>query len=109
MGITTIEEILTGVCHLDGSLFLNMKIKEEKMKPIQSGKCNLNNIFQFSWFLFVCLFSNKLFVNELVIHMSMVTSLSILDVLCNVFFRNQVMNFKTCNTTHSLRSDMLLV
>lgn len=57
MGITTIEETLTGVCRLDGSLFLNMKIKEEKMKPIQLGKCNLNNILQFScgFCLFVCL------------------------------------------------------
>lgn len=44
MGIATTEEILTGVCHLDGSLFLNMRIKEERMKPIQLGKHNLNTI-----------------------------------------------------------------
>lgn len=42
MCIATTEEILIGVCHLDGSLFQNMRIKEEKMKPIQLGKHNLN-------------------------------------------------------------------
>lgn len=52
MGIATTEEILIGVCHLDGSLFLNMKIKEEKMKPIQLGKHNLNNILIPSAFMF---------------------------------------------------------
>lgn len=44
MGTATTEEILIGVCHLDGSLFLNMRIKEERMKPIQLGKDNLNII-----------------------------------------------------------------
>lgn len=38
MDITITEEILTGICHLDGNLFLNMRKKEERMKLIQLGK-----------------------------------------------------------------------
>lgn len=92
MGTATTEEILTGVCHLDGSLFLNMKIKEEKMKPIQFGKHNLNNILNPLVFMFFCY--EQQFVNEHVLLMILIRSLSILNGFCNTFFKNHIVNFK---------------
>lgn len=70
MGMATTEEILIGVCHLDGSLYLNMRIKEEKMKPIRLGKHNLNNILNNSGF-----FYEQQFVNELILQMILIRSL----------------------------------